>query len=258
MGEQKILLDAPYLIVLNQKEYLHVEKQSDAKWSVLFFEPKILDIKYTFTYIENADRSDVTSPEVQSLYLFNIFLLRDDENKAHCRLSQMILQRVLGLLKSANLELSQQTTYYWICRSRSYLIELLCYLSQSMSGEVSISTGVTETVDYYSGKLEDILLYIHTNYEKKITMTSLVSFSGINRTTINEMFKRQVGESFVTYLTKLRIHAASLMLQETGLLIKEIAGRVGYEDLTHFTRSFKKATGFTPGDYRKEYSWMQH
>ncbi|HKM35538.1 MAG TPA: AraC family transcriptional regulator, partial [Lachnospiraceae bacterium] len=158
-----------------------------------------------------------------------------------------------SLFDSIQQELQEQNSCYWICRGRSYLLELLCYLSRNPLQAEFLKE---DSLDFNVHKLDDILLYIHTNYQKKITLTTTVENVGINRTTINSLFKKYVGMSFITYLINFRIKAASLMLMETGLPINEIAYRVGYEDIANFNRSFKKLIGDTPGRYRKEYSWL--
>jgi AraC-like DNA-binding protein len=52
------------------------------------------------------------------------------------------------------------------------------------------------------------------------------------------------------YLTRIRLQAASLLLQQSTLPVKEIAGRVGLPDEAYFIRLFKKATGVSPMHYR--------
>lgn len=250
---KKLIVHAPYIMILNEEETIRVEKMKDMKLHILLFQPNILDKKYEFSYLRKAIRMDVTDPDVQSLYLFNIFLLRDGTLSNHYRLTNIMFRRIQSLLDSIRQEYQDQNTCYWICRGRSYLLELLCYLSRK---PLHMEYEKEESLDFNMDKLEDILLYVHTNYQNKITLKEAVENVGINRTTINALFNKHLGMSFISYLIKLRIEAASLMLKETGLPISEIAYRVGYEDIANFNRSFKKITGDTPGRYRKEYSWL--
>ncbi|HKM35301.1 MAG TPA: hypothetical protein VJY54_11240, partial [Lachnospiraceae bacterium] len=73
---KKIIVHAPYLFILNEDEAIQVEKMNDMKLHILLFQPYILDKKFNCSYLKKAVRLDVTDPDVQSLYLFNIFLLR--------------------------------------------------------------------------------------------------------------------------------------------------------------------------------------
>lgn len=54
----------------------------------------------------------------------------------------------------------------------------------------------------------------------------------------------------LTYLTGIRIRMACMLLRGTTLPISEITERVGFEDITHFGRTFRRETGFSPTQYR--------
>jgi AraC family L-rhamnose operon regulatory protein RhaS len=51
----------------------------------------------------------------------------------------------------------------------------------------------------------------------------------------------------------LRINLAAAMLRDTGLPITEVRQRVGFNDDSHFRRTFRKYLGMAPGEYRREY-----
>lgn len=57
--------------------------------------------------------------------------------------------------------------------------------------------------------------------------------------------------TFTDYLSSVRIDAAKELLKSTNLTVTEIAGKVGYEDLNYFIRTFKKTVGMSPGQYRQ-------
>ncbi|WP_141504058.1 helix-turn-helix domain-containing protein [Paenibacillus luteus] len=66
----------------------------------------------------------------------------------------------------------------------------------------------------------------------------------------SSMFKKITGESFIPYLTRLRIEKAQLLLLTTDLKTFEIAEAVGLENYRSFNRMFKKETGMSPSDFR--------
>ncbi|NLG58135.1 MAG: helix-turn-helix transcriptional regulator, partial [Clostridiales bacterium] len=73
---------------------------------------------------------------------------------------------------------------------------------------------------------------------------------GITPTYLSRLMKQELGLSFNKYLTKTRInHAVKLMGQ--GLLLKDIALRVGYSSPYYFSTAFKKTLGSAPIEYRK-------
>ncbi|QQZ60554.1 response regulator [Paenibacillus sonchi] len=67
----------------------------------------------------------------------------------------------------------------------------------------------------------------------------------------SSMFKKAVGESFVQYLTRLRIEKAKLLLLTTDHKTFEISESIGFENYRSFNRIFKKETGVSPSDYRR-------
>jgi YesN/AraC family two-component response regulator len=102
----------------------------------------------------------------------------------------------------------------------SSIEQVLCYIKQSMPGDVSLKEAAQE---------------VH-----------------LNASYLSRLFKEEVGKNFNEYVTELRMNEAERLLVRTSLRISEIAERLGYADLAYFTNSFKKNYGVTPSKYRKE------
>ena len=68
------------------------------------------------------------------------------------------------------------------------------------------------------------------------------------------MFKKETGESFVAYLTDLRMERASRLLIETNEKSYMIARQVGYTDPNYFSYVFKRRFGVSPSKYRTEHA----
>ncbi len=64
-------------------------------------------------------------------------------------------------------------------------------------------------------------------------------------------FKQQTGTSFITFVNQSRIQSACQYLLNTDLPIQSIAFEVGFENVSHFNRTFKKLQGVSPGVYRR-------
>jgi len=61
---------------------------------------------------------------------------------------------------------------------------------------------------------------------------------------------RYTGKQLHQYLQETRVMKAIALLQETGLSVAEVANMVGFRDVPHFSRYFKKKTGYSPSDFR--------
>ncbi|MCQ6561335.1 response regulator [Paenibacillus mendelii] len=97
-----------------------------------------------------------------------------------------------------------------------------------------------------------ILQDVHENFRSDISIQSLTQKYFINPNYVSQLFKKEVGETFTSYMTKLRITYACELLEKTNCLVNEIAEKAGYHDYFYFTRMFKKVTGYTPTQFREQ------
>ena len=82
-------------------------------------------------------------------------------------------------------------------------------------------------------------------------LDSVAAELGITPQYLSRLFCKNAGVGFSQYLTRARLEKAAFYLKETNLTVTEIAYEVGYRDLSHFMRSFKKYFGVTPLGYKK-------
>lgn len=95
--------------------------------------------------------------------------------------------------------------------------------------------------------------YVQSHYSQNITLEDVCMATGFSVSYFSALFKKETGEGFAKYLTRVRMERAKELLQETNLPVAEICSRVGYGDLKHFNQTFKKVTSLSPGQYRKLY-----
>lgn len=100
--------------------------------------------------------------------------------------------------------------------------------------------------------LQLIVDYIHANYDKSISLTTISDSLGVNASYISTLMKHEFGCGFVEYLNQLRIKKAQQLLEDPSLAIKHISEMCGYETVHSFIRNFKKLHLFTPSEYRSK------
>ncbi|MBB6730239.1 response regulator [Cohnella zeiphila] len=94
--------------------------------------------------------------------------------------------------------------------------------------------------------------YIEERYaDEKLSLRELCRHVLMSASYFSLAFKQETGETFVEYLTRVRIEKAKELLAATPLKFYEIAERVGYADPNYFSVLFKKHTGATPRDFRE-------
>jgi two-component system response regulator YesN len=67
------------------------------------------------------------------------------------------------------------------------------------------------------------------------------------------LFRKETGENFLHYLTRIRMERARELLSGTSLPVSQISRQIGYNDPNYFIRIFKKETTLSPGQYRRLY-----
>ncbi|MHA6533011.1 response regulator [Paenibacillus sp. BAC0078] len=98
----------------------------------------------------------------------------------------------------------------------------------------------------------EIREYLNQNYAQDMTLQHIAERFFISRENVSRKFKQITGENLSDYLAGLRIDKAKTLLQNTNLRLSQISELVGYEDEKYFSRVFKKSTGQTPREFRKQ------
>ena len=94
--------------------------------------------------------------------------------------------------------------------------------------------------------------YLEDNYMFDISLDSVGEILHISPAYLSAQFKKYQKMNFLDCLTELRINAAKELLSDPFRSSAEVASMVGYEDASYFARAFKKRTGVTPTQYRKQ------
>lgn len=101
--------------------------------------------------------------------------------------------------------------------------------------------------------MNQIRSYVETHYaDPELSLTSLSEQFQLHASHVSRAFKEEFGEKFVDYLVKIRMEQAKKLLQSSRDSVQDIGSKVGYTHAISFIRAFKKYTGVTPGDYRKQ------
>ena len=100
--------------------------------------------------------------------------------------------------------------------------------------------------------IEQVEMFLHENYCYDVTLEEVAKYVHLTPYYFSKLFKKETGQTFIDYLTNLRIEKAKQFMRDEGLTVKEACYRVGYKDPNYFSRVFKKVTNMTPTEYRQE------
>ena len=129
---------------------------------------------------------------------------------------------------------------------RERLIDICLSLHEQMIRARSMSTQSFDT------KAKE---YVQTHYfEAELTLDTVCRELGVSNSYFSTVFKKEVGKSFIGYLTEYRMEQALRLLLETNDKSYTIAKSVGYTDPNYFSYVFKRQFGVSPSKYRTEYT----
>jgi two-component system response regulator YesN len=177
----------------------------------------------------------------------NIMTERIEPEKAKGILSGLYIG-LLGKLQSScpKLELPIESEVVDKIFEIDYLGDIIGFLEDEFC---RISSGIANTD---GDIIKRILAYVEMNSHIDLKLESLANLFGYNSTYLGKIFKKAKGESFNTYVDRLRIRRAEALLSESGLKVYEICEKVGYKNLNYFYKKFMRYTGKSPTAYRND------
>ncbi|MEY8518516.1 AraC family transcriptional regulator [Lachnospiraceae bacterium 29-84] len=124
---------------------------------------------------------------------------------------------------------------------------LYCTLALFMKHSSKVEQ--TNTAGSY---VQTAIAYISANYSYPITVEDIANYVGVSRSHLFRSFERILQKSPKEYLTSFRIKEARYLLEHSSLSITAIANSVGFDNGLYFSKTFHKAVGVPPREYRQE------
>lgn len=121
-----------------------------------------------------------------------------------------------------------------------------------IQGELSDEKNSQESVENEAGSfiVNNAVAYMEKNYNKKLRLEEVAEQVYVSQWHLSKLLNRYKCQSFSELLNNVRIDKAKELLKDPALRIGDIAEMVGFLDMAHFSRVFKKQTGMTANEYR--------
>ena len=117
--------------------------------------------------------------------------------------------------------------------------------------EAAIDLREAASLKKYSALLEEAKNYIEHHYvDEDISLNSTAASVNLSANHFSRIFSQEMGQTFVEYLTSVRMERAKELLRTTSMKSAEIAYAVGYKDAHYFSYLFKKTQKVTPREFR--------
>lgn len=140
----------------------------------------------------------------------------------------------------------------WNERSPLYVLKAKIQLEQIIIDLFNLNT---KSKDYLfdENRLIPAIDYINCFYDREISVKELAGLCNLSVSHFRRIFKEKTGFTPLGYRESVRIHWAKQLLISDLFTVSEIALKLGYYDIYHFSKDFKKHTSMSPKEYVKNY-----
>ena len=102
--------------------------------------------------------------------------------------------------------------------------------------------------------LEPVMAFLQAHLtDPELPLENLAQLAGVSDVYLRRIFKKQYGSGPAAFITRQRICLAQTLLEDESVSISQVAVQVGYRDALYFSRLFKKQTGLSPTEYRRQH-----
>ncbi len=157
-----------------------------------------------------------------------------------------VKQIISHIYSTADIPFPTNAAVINLIESKYYLYEIIQFLSEQFEMCMNAIGNPSR-----EGVLNDVLYYIKHNYSENLKLETIAPLFGYNSCYLGKIFNKKVGESFNSYLDRIRIENSKKLLKEDRLKVYEIAEQAGYKNVDYFHKKFKKYVGLSPAEYRK-------
>lgn len=183
-------------------------------------------------YGKDYDCACYASDYLQSASLRLFFSLADAVRYLHLDGSELLMPADLLYKKVVSFR-SRFDLYQW-------MKEIVAAFFSLESLDIDISSPIVIRMQHY----------IENHYQEDISLKTISFALNANTAYLGRVFKNATGQTFSTYINKLRVENSKILLNESNATVHEIARKVGYNSTNYFVNTFKKYTGYFPSQYR--------
>lgn len=105
--------------------------------------------------------------------------------------------------------------------------------------------------EHKASRVDKVISFINKNYTRQIGLEEIASFASMNATAFCRFFKKETGKSLKNFIFDMRVGYACKLLLMNEMNVTQISSACGFETISHFNKTFRKVSGYSPTEYRK-------
>lgn len=157
-------------------------------------------------------------------------------------------QDIFKICQSISMEYgSCHTGRYFMVKA--YLIQMICLIlrEQASPEQISLNEGCVFKSINKKYVVNRIMSYLDSHYTEKVSLDKIAQNMYLSTFYVSKIFKSETGGTPINYLISLRMEKAKELLKSAeASSVQDAAIKVGYEDVSYFSKLFKKYHGFPP------------
>ncbi|PGV53814.1 helix-turn-helix domain-containing protein [Bacillus sp. AFS037270] len=197
---------------------------------------------------------DIDEPSLRMKIMKNCDWVYKPSNSYHSRLNNCV-QKWMDILEDPDISVSKAKL-----RAQVVLFKLLEVLVDIQPQNTDIRINQSMTTAKYAKEIAEAIKWTfknkclekNENVDYTIHIQPIIASLGISPNYGLEVFQKIYHMSPRRYLSDLKLQEAKILLQQPEISLNEISKRLGYKNLSHFSRQFKRWTGLNPSEFRKK------
>lgn len=161
----------------------------------------------------------------------------------------LVTTKATALQLAENFDSSLFENSFSVISSASSIRETYDFVQQRLSEAVTAVSQKKQKGD--NPVITKVKAFINMNLSSDFSLEDAAEHAGISSFYLSKLFKEEMNDTFVNYVTDLKMEKAEHLLRETDMSIKEITAATGYNDQNYFSKIFKNKFEVTPSEYRK-------
>ncbi|THF77738.1 AraC family transcriptional regulator [Cohnella fermenti] len=237
VGNQRYVLAPNDLLLLTTSD-LHrsiIHDKTNYERYILYFDPFYISVLNT-----------------ASTNLLECFARRSSSRSHRIHLSDTDARQLTELFRELD-QLLKQSGFATDVKVKILLAHILIHLEKmTRDGGAELTGNAAPNASYLL--LNPVMDYIDAHYAEDLSTDGISRQFRLNRHRLNELFREVTGLSCHRYLVQLRIIKAKELLERGGISTTQACFESGFNDYSHFIRTFRTLVGMSPGKYAKQAS----